>query len=104
MLDSLKLPNLNFLTWKMVKTRDFEPLSLLSGGCANVTCPSPYSACVGPGGRCECPASCDGMTGLVGGAVCGTDGRTYDSECALRISSCRANARVAVASVGGCGE
>ena len=44
------------------------------------------------------------MTGLVGGAVCGTDGRTYDSECALRISSCRANTRVAVASVGGCGE
>ncbi len=78
-------------------------------GCANVTCHF-YSVCSGslekPGvGVCSCPASCDQLHAhdeLIEGIVCGTDGRTYDNECQLKMEACTRQQHVVVANEGDC--
>lgn len=36
--------------------------------------------------------------------VCGTDGKTYENECRLRVASCLNGTYIAVASTGECEE
>ena len=63
-------------------------------------------------GSCVCPTSCDEIRhteserALFADAdrVCGTDGRTYDSLCQLKIEACRKQQHIVAANGGDCGE
>ncbi|XP_076472604.1 agrin-like [Babylonia areolata] len=70
-------------------------------GCAAKKCDF-YAVCetVDDQPRCVCPskASCRRAEGQ----VCGTDGRTYSSECHMKVDSCRRREIVSVASTGNC--
>lgn len=57
---------------------------------------------VAPSPKCSCP-SCP-ESGL-GGKVCGSDGRTYRSECHLRVAACQAgHSDLEIKQRGACGE
>lgn len=47
------------------------------------------------------PAQIASFTGV---KVCGTDGLTHESECQMRMTSCKGQVHLAVASIGECGE
>ncbi|XP_065165794.1 agrin-like isoform X2 [Atheta coriaria] len=70
-------------------------------GCENKQCDF-YAICaeVEKNARCICPKveNCDGYNGT----VCGTDGVTYSSECALRVAACEAKQYVLIAYKGDC--
>ncbi|KAF4521048.1 hypothetical protein B566_EDAN008120 [Ephemera danica] len=69
--------------------------------CAGVRCATGQECIINKFGiaRCECPPECEPIIR----PTCGDDGRTYDSPCELRRSSCLAKRRVAVAHAGACG-
>ncbi|XP_049855372.1 agrin-like [Schistocerca gregaria] len=86
--------------------------------CGGVTCPA-GSRCVptSPGGAasCECSADCPDLEAAAAGAagaeegaapppqvVCGSDGRDYDSHCALRHATCRNHSDLKLRFVGPC--
>ena len=48
--------------------------------------------------RCSCPSPCTGPKT----PVCGSDGRTYDSECDLKRSSCTSQTKITVVKPGFC--
>ena len=48
---------------------------------------------------CQCRDVCEAVVR----PVCASDGRTYDSECDLRLEACRAKKRINVAYFGLCG-
>lgn len=50
--------------------------------------------------RCECPTGCQPIMR----PVCSKDGRTYSSECEMRLSACKARTSIEVAYTGVCGE
>ena len=79
------------------------PLGVELRPCGNTTCD--YGAvCDGPGLGC----SCHGLTcppGTEGDApVCGNDGRTYASECQMRMEACQRQQYIIVANYGPCGK
>jgi len=54
--------------------------------CETVICRCRHGArCIGHG-RCVCPQQCPPESGE---AVCASDGRTYDSECEMRLAACQ---------------
>ncbi|XP_074605598.1 agrin-like isoform X2 [Brevipalpus obovatus] len=50
--------------------------------------------------ECVCPQVCLQMDAK----VCGSDGKTYDNECELRVRACRAQKEVTVAQLGPCDD
>ncbi|CAG0890931.1 unnamed protein product, partial [Cyprideis torosa] len=64
--------------------------------CAGVQC-SFSATCVG--GRCVCPGRCPQVRDAF---VCGSDGVTYQSECHLRASACRAKRNITLTHPGKC--
>ncbi|KAF5294801.1 hypothetical protein FQA39_LY00285, partial [Lamprigera yunnana] len=68
-------------------------------GCEHKKCEF-YAICNNES-RCVCPLPCDEPK-LMDGAVCGTDGVTYKSECELRIFTCKTKQYVVVAYKGDC--
>ncbi|XP_052821289.1 agrin-like isoform X2 [Mya arenaria] len=48
--------------------------------------------------RCVCPTGCASTTAR----VCGTDGVTYNSECEMRVASCKSQKSIIIASFGDC--
>lgn len=50
--------------------------------------------------RCECPTGCEPIMR----PVCSQDGRTYSSECEMKLSACKARTSIEVAYTGVCGE
>ncbi|KAK6622158.1 hypothetical protein RUM44_001965 [Polyplax serrata] len=74
----------------------------LCNGCESKRCEF-YSVCESDGSgeaKCVCPSSCHEVSQSV--PVCGTDGKTYQSECELRQHSCRTQQMIAVAYRGDC--
>ncbi|XP_076059065.1 agrin-like isoform X2 [Oratosquilla oratoria] len=50
-------------------------------------------------GRCSCPTDC---SQALGGEVCGSDGRTYRTECELQVAACSSRASITVVHKGNC--
>ncbi|KHJ48489.1 Kazal-type serine protease inhibitor domain protein, partial [Trichuris suis] len=74
----------------------------ICGGCENMICDY-YAQCVSePTGyaECRCPSVDDCKMDNV--TVCGTDGITYPNMCALKLTACKKQAFVMVASKGSC--
>lgn len=74
--------------------------SVFVGACRSVSC-SHYSFCelINAGvPQCVCPTSCSTRVEL----VCGSNGRVYENECALRKWSCLNKVYVTVAHIGPC--
>ncbi|XP_028395198.1 agrin-like [Dendronephthya gigantea] len=67
--------------------------------CNSYQCPN-YGLCEVYQGqpRCVCPSPCTSARS----PVCGSDGRTYDSECILKRTSCTSNKAIIVAKPGFC--
>ena len=51
---------------------------------------------------CECPTSCPNIPDV--GQVCGSNGQTYESHCALRMDVCRKQIDVTAKNTGRCGK
>jgi len=51
-------------------------------------------------GRCVCPSDCPDPDPAV--SVCGSNGRTYPSACALRRDACKNDAEITVVDDGAC--
>ncbi|RZF33915.1 hypothetical protein LSTR_LSTR012257 [Laodelphax striatellus] len=49
--------------------------------------------------QCECPAECEPVVR----PVCGSDGKTHDSECHLRRTACKEKTVIKIAHTGACG-
>ncbi|XP_048504803.1 agrin-like isoform X3 [Athalia rosae] len=74
----------------------------LCNGCENKKCEH-YAECDSDSGgeaRCICPRNCDNA---VETPVCGSDGITYTSECALKKASCTSATLIVVSYKGDCG-
>ncbi|XP_063584665.1 agrin-like [Penaeus indicus] len=50
-------------------------------------------------GRCSCPTNC---SQALGGEVCGNDGKTYSSECHLRMTACSTQVQLRARHKGNC--
>ena len=75
---------------------------LLPAPCSTVTCQL-YAKCVLNNdtlGKCVCSNDCPSKPR----SVCGTDGRTYVTECHMRFASCTQKANVTVQHVGDCSK
>ncbi|KAL4221641.1 hypothetical protein ACF0H5_019897 [Mactra antiquata] len=61
-----------------------------------------YSSCERSDGlyRCVCPTDCVKS----GTTVCGTDGKTYEDECALRVAACKNQVNILISSFGKCAD
>lgn len=68
--------------------------------CIPSPCKSPYSKCTSSQGKavCRCPRGCSDVINR----VCGSDYKTYNSECEMKLRSCRFNKMVTVLSRGRC--
>ncbi|KAL0132236.1 hypothetical protein PUN28_000198 [Cardiocondyla obscurior] len=79
----------------------------LCNGCENKKCEF-YSECESDNGgeaKCVCPSKCESSVKEPSGTekVCGSDGVTYDNECALKRASCTNQSLVNISYVGACG-
>lgn len=76
----------------------------LTGGnpCLSVRCESGEECDINKFGiaRCECPPQCEPVMR----PVCGQDGRTYESLCEMRRSSCMQKKLIDVKHTGSCGK
>ena len=73
-----------------------------SAPCSAVTCQR-YAECVSNDnatGVCVCPQECSYKRS----PVCGSDGKTYNNECHLKVASCKRKANVSVRHVGECSK
>jgi len=52
-------------------------------------------------GRCVCPQHCPRESGE---AICASDGRTYDSECLMRLAACERSVDLDVVSSSPCDD
>ncbi|KAL0132239.1 hypothetical protein PUN28_000198 [Cardiocondyla obscurior] len=78
----------------------------LCNGCENKKCEF-YSECESDNGgeaKCVCPSKCESSVKEPSGTekVCGSDGVTYDNECALKRASCTNQSLVNISYVGAC--
>ena len=51
---------------------------------------------------CECPTSCPWLADV--GSVCGSNGETYESNCAFQIDACARNLDIFIKRTGECGK
>ncbi|XP_032237373.2 agrin [Nematostella vectensis] len=68
--------------------------------CGNIRCPR-FSVCISAqegGIKCSCPIYCPPS----GQPVCGSDGKSYGSECELRKEACEAKIKLTLVSKGKC--
>ena len=90
----------------------FVYLSVLLDPCSGIRCPG-NQICQLDENRnpvCRCSLDkCDSLGGSTSsggdiGPMCGSDGRTYSSECALEDYACRHHKHIRIISRGKCGE
>ena len=73
-----------------------------SSPCQSIKC-GPFATCevnMYGEGECICPSVCL----RIDSPVCGSDGKTYENECELRIQSCKIQTLIAIMHKGQCGE
>ncbi|XP_012134938.1 agrin isoform X3 [Megachile rotundata] len=77
----------------------------LCNGCENKKCDY-YAECKSDSGgeaNCVCPTKCDTSKELADAEkVCGSDGVTYASECAMKVASCASQTHITVSYIGDC--
>lgn len=68
--------------------------------CKAFPCEAPHSICQrdGIGRKCTCNTDCPQLIDR----VCGSDGRTYDNECLMRLRACQTNSVISVLAKGAC--
>ncbi|XP_025268706.1 agrin isoform X5 [Camponotus floridanus] len=79
----------------------------LCNGCENKKCEF-YGQCESDSAgeaKCVCPSKCESSVKEPAGAekVCGSNGMTYDNECALKRASCMSQTLITISYVGDCG-